>query len=79
MESHFQLLSAADLSRRQPAIDSPTHRSIWVQLAKLPSPLSHNQALLLAQQSPDEWRVWIPDFGETTLHQHEFYFGWEWN
>ncbi len=36
--------------------------STWVQLRELPSPYSHDEALLLCQHSENEWVVWIPEY-----------------
>ena len=47
--------------------------STWVQLLELPNPYSHDEALLLCQQSEDEWVAWIPDHGEAVLHTSQFY------
>jgi len=41
---------------------------LWVKLLELPSPYSHDEALLLCQVSADEWLAWVPDHGEVTLH-----------
>lgn len=46
--------------------------STWVQLKELPSPYSHDEALLLCKHSESEWVVWIPDHGEMILHQSQF-------
>ncbi|MBD1902608.1 hypothetical protein NDI44_10925 [Trichocoleus sp. DQ-A3] len=46
--------------------------STWVQLLELPNPYSHDEALLLCQQSEDEWVAWIPDHGEAVLHTSQF-------
>lgn len=43
----------------------------WVQLRELPSPYSHDEALLLCQHSDTEWIVWIPDHGEMILHRSQ--------
>jgi hypothetical protein len=51
----------------------------WVQLVLPPTPLSHDQAMLLNKQSEDEWLAWVPDYGEVTLHVSEFYFPHDWN
>ena len=53
--------------------------SVWVKLATLPNPYSHDEALLLCRQSEDEWLAWIPDQGEIVLHVSEFYFDSAWN
>ncbi|NJO44071.1 MAG: hypothetical protein HC769_34755 [Cyanobacteria bacterium CRU_2_1] len=57
----------------------PSASSIWVRLAVLPNPYSHNQALLICPHSDDEWLAWIPDHGEVVLHLSEFYFDRDWN
>jgi hypothetical protein len=44
----------------------------WVQLLKLPSTFSFDEALLLCQQSEDEWVTWIPDHGEAVLNVSQF-------
>jgi hypothetical protein len=44
----------------------------WVHLLELPSPFSHDEALLLCQNSEDEWVAWIPDHGEAVLHSRQF-------
>lgn len=44
----------------------------WVQLLELPNPFSHDQALLLCQQTDNEWVAWIPDHGETVLTTNQF-------
>lgn len=46
--------------------------STWVQLRELPSPYSHDEALLLCQHSENEWIVWIPEYGEMILHRSQF-------
>ncbi|MDY6781411.1 MAG: hypothetical protein SW833_02455 [Cyanobacteriota bacterium] len=44
----------------------------WVRLLELPHPLSYDEALLLCQQSEEEWVVWIPDCGEAILKTTQF-------
>jgi hypothetical protein len=44
----------------------------WVQLLELPSPFSHDEALLLCQHSEDKWIAWIPNHGEAILHASQF-------
>ncbi len=46
--------------------------STWVKLLELPSPFSFDEALLLCQNSQDEWLAWIPDYGEAVLHTRQF-------
>lgn len=50
----------------------PYQASTWVHLMELPSPFSHDEALLLCQHSEDEWIVWIPDHGEAVLNERQF-------
>lgn len=44
----------------------------WVQLLNFPSFWDFEQALLLCQKSDSEWIVWIPEYGEATLHVNQF-------
>ncbi|HEY9744020.1 MAG TPA: hypothetical protein V6C90_26320 [Coleofasciculaceae cyanobacterium] len=60
--------SKSDISTTEPE----WHASTWVQLQELPSPYSHDEALLLCQHSETEWIVWIPEHGEMILHQNQF-------
>ncbi len=54
------------------SIDDPDWQaSTWVQLQELPSPYSHDEALLLCQHSETEWVVWIPEYGEMILHRSQ--------
>ena len=57
----------------QPSQQAGLAPSVWVNLAALPHAFSHSEALLLCQQSEDEWLAWVPDYGETVLHVSEFY------
>lgn len=43
----------------------------WVRLRNPASAFSHDEALLLCQESEDEWVAWIPNYGETVLKQGE--------
>jgi hypothetical protein len=52
--------------------DQEWQASTWVQLRELPSPYSHDEALLLCQHSETEWVVWIPEHGQMVLHQSQF-------
>jgi hypothetical protein len=52
--------------------DSELQASTWVQLLELPSPYSHDEALLLCQHSETEWIAWVPEYGEMILHRHQF-------
>lgn len=63
----------------QPSEQAGLAPSVWVSLAALPHELSYSEALLLCQQSEDEWLAWIPDHGETVLHISEFYLPSTWN
>jgi len=62
-----------------PSASQATSPAVWVHLAALPNPYSHDQGLLLCRHSDDEWLVWIPDYGEAILHRSEFYFDIDWN
>ena len=44
----------------------------WVKLLELPSTFSFDEALLLCQNSEDEWVAWIPGHGEAVLHVSQF-------
>ncbi|HEY9812759.1 MAG TPA: hypothetical protein V6D31_04385 [Candidatus Sericytochromatia bacterium] len=46
--------------------------STWVQLLNPPHPFSYDEALLLCQQSEDEWIAWIPEHGEIVLRTSQF-------
>jgi hypothetical protein len=39
----------------------------WLNLEDLPSPVAHNQALIICQVSSHHWLTWIPDYGEYCL------------
>lgn len=39
----------------------------WIPIEELPSPLAHNEAVLLCQLSEHQWLSWIPDHGEYVL------------
>lgn len=58
-------------NRPQPACDR-YEASTWVQLLDLPNPYSSDEALLLCEQSADEWVAWVPDHGEVVLHTSQF-------
>lgn len=44
----------------------------WVQLLEQLNPFSHDEGLLLCQESDSEWVVWVPDHGEAVLHVSQF-------
>ena len=46
--------------------------STWVSLLEPPSQYSYDEALLLCQQSEDEWLAWVPEHGEVVLHVNQF-------
>lgn len=46
--------------------------STWVHLLEAPSTYSYDEALLICQQSEDEWLAWVPDHGEVTLRTRQF-------
>ncbi len=39
----------------------------WLNLEDLPSPIAHNQALILCQVSSHQWLTWVPNYGEYCL------------
>ncbi len=45
----------------------------WVNLLKLPSEYSYDEALLLCDLGDDKWAAWIPNYGETVLDARDFY------
>lgn len=49
------------------------NRDAWVKLINPPSRFSHEEALLLCQESPDTWVAWVPDYGEVILSKNDFY------
>lgn len=46
--------------------------SSWVEVLELPSPFCSDTALLLCQESEDQWLAWIPDYGEVKLSTDQF-------
>lgn len=62
-----QALNASWKSQAKPP--QQLQASTWVKLRELPSPYSHDEALLLCQHSETEWVVWIPECGEMVLHR----------
>lgn len=72
-------IEQSQISSHSNPTQSDASLAIWVQLAVLPNPYSHNQALLLYRHADDEWMAWIPDHGEAVLHRSEFYFDADWN
>jgi hypothetical protein len=46
--------------------------STWVRLMQPLSPYSFEEALLLCQESADQWRAWIPNYGEAVLSTSQF-------
>lgn len=44
----------------------------WVKLRDSLSAYSFEEALLLCEEPDGRWVAWIPDFGETMLHRHQF-------
>lgn len=46
--------------------------NMWVQLLELPSNWSFDEALLLCQNSENEWVAWIPNHGEAMLQTSQF-------
>lgn len=56
----------------QPEVQPELKPSTWVKLLQLPHPFSFDEALLLCQQSENEWVAWVPDCGEVVLESHQF-------
>jgi hypothetical protein len=46
---------------------------MWVKLRQAPGLFSSDEALLLCPLERDQWLAWVPDYGEITLDQDEFY------
>ncbi|PSF38721.1 hypothetical protein C7H19_04225 [Aphanothece hegewaldii CCALA 016] len=51
----------------QQSHDTKLKASTWVKLRELPSPYSHDEALLLCKTEDGFWIAWIPDYGEIKL------------
>lgn len=49
----------------------------WVKLLQAPGMFSSDEALLLCKLGETQWLAWIPDYGEITLDQDEFYELWD--
>lgn len=74
--------SAATPTTRQPWQGTFTHPAWplpanplapeWVRLCQPPHDLSDDEALLLCQEGPETWVVWIPGYGEAIVHRAEF-------
>lgn len=50
---------------------------MWVKLRQAPGLFSSDEALLLCPLEDHQWLAWIPDYGEMTLDQDEFYLAWD--
>lgn len=50
---------------------------MWVKLRQAPGLFSSDEALLLCPLENDQWLAWVPDYGEMTLDQDEFYLSWD--
>jgi len=46
--------------------------SSWVKLLNSPTAFSFDEALLLCQDSKNQWLAWVPDYGELLLSTDEF-------
>ena len=46
--------------------------NMWVHLLELKSKWSFDEALLLCQNSENEWIAWIPNHGEAVLRTSQF-------
>jgi hypothetical protein len=51
--------------------DTDLQASTWVKLRELPSPYSHDEALLLCKTEYGSWIAWIPDHGEIILSSRQ--------
>lgn len=56
-----------------PSCQVTYNRDSWVKLIDVPSEYSHDQALLLCQESSDSWIAWVPNHGEVVLEKGNFY------
>ncbi len=65
---HLNWLSQPELITSQMECQTDT----WVKLLELPSPFSHDEALLLCRHSEDKLVAWIPNHGEAVLHTSQF-------
>lgn len=76
LESEFAAICSSTAAYEQLYRSLPcAHRftpSMWVQLLKLPTAYSSDQALLLCQCAEDQWLAWIPDYGELWLTTDQF-------
>ncbi len=79
MKRYLKPITLVELSVAAQSGEPSQPEMQWVHLVIPPDSFSYEQALLLTQTSSDEWIVWIPDYGETTLHRSEFYFSHELN
>jgi hypothetical protein len=48
-------------------------RGIWVQLRDLPSPYSHDRAILVCEVEDGQWLAWAPDHGQIQLTRSQFH------
>jgi len=72
-EKHFQVKWCTIAFNNNNSVKPPyPERNTWVQLLEKPNPLSHDEALLLCQQSETEWVAWVPDHGEAILSVEQF-------
>ena len=76
-----QQLDAAQSPRKnlawslKPYLKTPQQKfqaDTWVYLLEPLSQFGYDEALLLCQNSEDEWVAWIPDHGEAVLHARQF-------
>jgi hypothetical protein len=57
---------------QHPIVSPQLESHTWVKLLELSSPYSHDEALLLCQESETEWVAWIPNIGEIILKIDRF-------
>ena len=62
------------LRRKAPQISySPSvEANSWVKLLQKPTYICSDKALLLYPISPQEWRAWVPEYGEISLNVRQF-------
>ena len=62
--------TGADLGMTHDEIDTSDR---WVNLLHPPSAYAHDQALLLCSQDDRTWLAWVPNYGEITLRDDQFF------
>jgi hypothetical protein len=73
MKNLFLTVASLQAKSVPTAVGFQPQPNTWVQLRDRISPHSFDQALLLCEESNQQWVAWIPDFGEAVLSRHQFY------